>query len=109
MIEVIFVRNIQYIAHYKRTIIDLSVANNYRFICLQTTSIIDLIVTQFMFFRFRPIICLDTLNSNKVISYVIAIGLYKYFKTDMIIRSNVVLRSYAAFSCFFLFWKRPKL
>ena len=44
---------------------------------------------------------LDTMNSKKMILNVIAIGLQKmfYLETETIMQLNVVLRSYAAFSC----------
>ena len=42
------------------------------------------------------------MNLNKMIFNVTAIGLQKYLETDMIMRLNVLLCSYAAFSCLFL-------
>ena len=41
------------------------------------------------------------MNSYEIISNVIVIGLqiYFYLETDMIMQSNMALRSYTAFSC----------
>ena len=76
--------------------------NNYRFICLHTNnSIASLFPSLCIHYILSPY-TLDTVNLNKVIFYVIAIGLQKkfYIETDMIMRLNVVLCSCAAFSCY---------
>ena len=49
------------------------------------------------------------MNSNEMIFNVIEIGLQKmfYLETDMIMQSNVVLCSFAAFSCYIsMFYQR---
>ena len=60
-------------------------------------NIIGLIVSQY-----RLILCpytLDTMNSNIIIYNSIGLQKMFYLEIDMIMQSNVVLRSYAAFSC----------
>ena len=93
--------------HIKLTVRWTFQTNNYRCrpICFITKIIIGL-VSQFMYsLGYSLIVCpytLDTaMNSCKIIFNVIEIGLpkYLYFGTDMIMRSNMQLLSYAAFSC----------
>ena len=80
--------------------------NNYTFIRLHTNNILGLIVSEFSVFN-RLIVWLynlDTMNSYKIISNVIAIGLQNILKLIiMIMRSKTGLRNYiyVAFSCYY--------
>ena len=76
---------------------------------MHSKNIIGLIVSQFMYSLYSLLYrlisypySLDTTNSNKMIFNVIAIGLQFFLnvETDTIMRSNVALHSYAAYSCY---------